>query len=203
MKLAKKVNEKVFKAIQKIDPSVSKNTSYDQAYEILAKQGQLVGDIYTDKDGNTKFQIYKEKTDELLAELNWDSKSKVFLDGDWDWTTIYKGVCEYIIKNKLAKTTKKSAKKSAPIQEEEEEVEVNDPIEEPIELEPVVNPTPEIPDEPNYQEELKKLLNRRSNMYHKIRVWKQKGNDVTDLETQFELIKERISTLKTICKKSK
>lgn len=222
MKLSKKSNERVFKAIQKINPSASKNTSFDQAYEILAKYGKLTGNISSDTNGNTKFQICNEETDAELAVLTWGPETGVFADGDWDWTTIYKDVCEYIIKNKLvklpraSKATKAQVTDTTEVHEEEEEVEVTseestettttesaEDNSESVELEPVVNPEPEIPVEISPEEEMVQLKRKKSSMYQKLREWKMKGKDYAELKTQYNSVLNRISVLKPLCKKNK
>jgi hypothetical protein len=102
MKISKKANSYILNQVLKINPKISKNTSYDEAYEILMENWDLVGTIETLRTGLTKFKLYRE--DEVIKIYEWDN---VFDSGDWNWTTIFHDVLEDIIKNKLYKPPKK------------------------------------------------------------------------------------------------
>lgn len=102
MKMSKKVNSYVLNQVLKIDSKVSKNTTYDMAYEILMENWDMYGSIETQRDRKTKFKLYRE--DEIIKIYEWDN---IFNEGNWDWTNLYRDVLEDIIKNKLYKPIKK------------------------------------------------------------------------------------------------
>ena len=117
-KISKKASTDIISFVKAIDPQASKLTSYDEAWEIIAEYGGLIGDLKTKsvrQGPTTTFTLYKENGSELknIHEFVWENK-EVFDKGDWDWTIIYKEVCEYIIKNKLVKKprAKRQSKKS-------------------------------------------------------------------------------------------
>ena len=107
-KLSKKANTYVYGHVIKIDPKVSKNITYDGAYEILMEKWGMEGSIaYICKKNVTIFKVFRDE--ELIKEYE---MYDVFEDGDWDWTTIYKTVLEDILKHKLFKPAKKTRKKA-------------------------------------------------------------------------------------------
>ena len=107
-KLSKKANTYIYSHVVKINPKVSKNITYDGAYEILMEKWDMEGSIaYNCKKDVTIFKVLRG--DELVKEYE---MLGVFEEGDWDWTTIYKTVLEDILKHKLFKPVKKTRKKA-------------------------------------------------------------------------------------------
>lgn len=107
MKISKKANLKVYNFTQAIKPDISKNTSYDEAWEIIANYGDLWGEmrtLHSHYGGQTKFIL--TKNDKELHQFTWPNK-EVFDTGDWDWTKIYQEILEWIIDNKVVKKPRK------------------------------------------------------------------------------------------------
>lgn len=107
MKLTKKANTYILNNVLKINPKSSKNTTYDQAYEILMENWNMEGSIETTRKNLTKFKLFKE--DEIIKTYEWNN---IFNEGMWDFDIIFRTVLEDIIKNKLFKPAKKTRKKA-------------------------------------------------------------------------------------------
>lgn len=100
-KVSKKASTKIIEIVQKIDPSRSKLTTYDEAWEVISKAWGLTGDIKTTKDSTTFLLTVDQDTNNPIHKFEWKN-SEVFEDGDWNWTIIFGEVLKYIIKNKLS-----------------------------------------------------------------------------------------------------
>ena len=100
-KMTKKASVKVWKIASKFQPSISKNITFDEAWEIIAKEGNLEGAIETNRNRVTVFKLYKN--DDVIDTYNFPDS---FKEGDWDWNTIYKTVLEDVISRRLYKTKK-------------------------------------------------------------------------------------------------
>lgn len=128
MKLTKKATLNIMKHVEKVNPHVSKNTSFDEAWVILATAWGIEGEIYHTIKKGTQFFIYKE--DDLVGVIDipdgFDKEKS-----DFNWTSIYKAADEFIIKNKLWKKPKKKITQIEAFKEkEEEEVVINKKSEE-------------------------------------------------------------------------
>lgn len=99
-KASKKASTKVIETVQNIDPTRSKLTTYDEAWEVISKAWGLTGDIKTTKDSTTFLLTVDQDTNNPIHKFEWEN-SEVFEDGDWNWTTIFSEVLKYVIKNKL------------------------------------------------------------------------------------------------------
>lgn len=99
-KVSKKASTKVIETVQKIDPTRSKLTTYDEAWEVISKAWGLTGDIKTTGDSTTFLLTVDQDTNNPIHKFEWEN-SEVFEDGDWNWTIIFGEVLKYIIKNKL------------------------------------------------------------------------------------------------------
>lgn len=100
-KISKKATLKIIKVVQKIDPSKSKLTTFDEAWDIIATKYGFYGNLITKSKGDTIFELLlDDEANTKIYQFNWPN-DKVFECGDWDWSVIYKDVLEFIIKNKL------------------------------------------------------------------------------------------------------
>ena len=100
-KISKKATLKIIKVVQKIDPSKSKLTTFDEAWDIIATKYGFYGNLITKSMEDTIFELLlDDEANTKIYQFNW-SNDKVFECGDWDWNVIYKDVLEFIIKNKL------------------------------------------------------------------------------------------------------
>lgn len=115
-KLTKKASKEIVSLAQACNKSLTKNTSYDEAWEAIATYGNLTCTMALKrKEDKTFFNLIKitsnkkgEELEEQINEFSWPN-SEVYIsnEGDWDWTKIYKDVLEWIVENKIVKKPRK------------------------------------------------------------------------------------------------
>lgn len=200
-KLSKKASAKVWGVAAKFCPNLSKNTSYDEAWEIIATEGELEGDIEANKYGMTKFTLYRGEEVLHVYDLG-----VVFRDGDWDWTTIYKTVCEDVVARRLYKKPKLSKKAQKQKDEEIAKLAAERKLKEEQEEQAMLKEQQKHPEQEQSKEELKRL---KFNLKMKIKTWLKKGKDVTELEAELDELNKKLeskknpkSTKKNLDKKS-
>lgn len=171
-KYTKKANAYIMKQVLKVDPKASGRTTFDQAYVILMTEWDLEGDLVsTTKE--TIFKIWRD--DEVCHMLTWPGKeAKNEKEGDWDWDLIYKDVLQTIIKDKLYKRPKIGKRAAAKLAKEKELAKK--------EAEMV---TKKALAKKQAEEDFELLKKKKSNLYMKIRTWKKKGKDTSELEKEF------------------
>ena len=193
-KASKKASSSIISLIQAIDSSKSKLISYDEAWEVISEYTGIDGGIYNSiKTDKTVFTLSIKSDDEdiEIGKIEFDSKD-VFLDGDWDWTVIFKTVIEYMIKNKLVKKprTKKDGSKSdgkyvlkrsktAQISKISTELTKSLPKEE----------------KAVKSQDIQELRKKRFKLSCKISNWKKKGKDITQLEKEYNELRQIIKNM--------
>lgn len=193
-KASKKASSSIISLVQAIDSSKSKLISYDEAWEVISKYTGIDGGIYNSiKTDKTVFTLSIKSDDEdiEIGKIEFDSKD-VFLDGDWDWTVIFKTVIEYMIKNKLVKKprTKKGGSKSdgkyvlkrsktAQISKISTELTKSLPKEE----------------KAVKSQDIQELRKKRFKLSCKISNWKKKGKDITQLEKEYNELRQIIKNM--------
>lgn len=136
-KISKKCTADILKHVQKIEPTISKNTTWDEAWDILSQAWEFEGDLsHTIKD-KTVFTLYR---DGLIVETYklgdmWDEKV-----GDFNYTDIFRTVLENIIKRRLYKRAKLGKKAQKEYDEKVAKAKSKKDVEEVIE-EPIVKPS--------------------------------------------------------------
>lgn len=141
-KISKKCTADILKHVQKIEPTISKNTTWDEAWDILSQAWEFEADLaHTIKD-KTIFTLYRDGLAVATYKLGdmWDEKT-----GDFNYTDIFRTVLDDVTKRRLYKRAKlgkraqkeydekvAKAKKSRMVQE-------NDATDEPI-AETVIEP---------------------------------------------------------------
>lgn len=170
-KLTKKASSRIYNVVIKFQPKASKLITYDEAWEVIANEGNLEGEVETKRNGDTKFILYKN--DEIIHTYNLTGTFKPEI-GDWDWTTIYKTVLEDVISRRLYKNAKKGKKK----------------LEKPVSIEkPLSKKEEKVID----IEELKRL---KFNLKMKIKNWTLKGKDTKELEKELSDIENKLKSNK-------
>lgn len=194
----KRASRNVMAMVNLIDSKAPANTTWEQAWEIIANYWDLEGDLVASNsksDRVTRFTIYYQNvaihTCEWRTEEVWDTK-----EGELDFSTIYRDVLEWLIKSRTLKKSrigkgakarqldlpsevKKEIKKGAKSLKPEEE-EVPQPVKE------VSKPKIDV-------ESLKK---RKQQLYHKIRNDRKKGLQTQSLEVEYNKIVEQINNCK-------
>lgn len=158
VKLTRKATTKIIDLVQAIKPGTSKNTSFDEAWDIIANYTDISIEMICDVNDNTFIKLYKGDNEIGRLELK---NSFIREKGDWDWNIIYKEIIEYMMKNKFVKKPRLQKK----VQSEPNNIynKKQDPID---------------PDRKK-----KKMA-----LYMKIRNWKKKGKDTTELEKEYNML---------------
>lgn len=189
-KMSKKASSNIISFVQAIDQKASKLTSYDEAWDIISAYGGITGNLITNnykKKHGTVFEIIRESDESIIHKFEW-SNDKVFCDGDWNWTLIFKDVLDYIIKNKIVKKPR-SNKTQISSQISKISSKVNKCL--PEKKNTVKSQENAVKIDSMNIEELKK---KKTALYGRIRDWKIKGKDATELIKQYNKISE-------LCKK--
>lgn len=188
-KLAKKASVKVWTVASKFQPNLSKNTSYDEAWEIIANEGDLEGEIETSRFNQTKFILYRGEEQLKVYELG-----NIFKDGDYDWTAIYKTVCEDVVARRLYKKPKLS-KKAQKAKDEEiaKQIQIRKEKEQKEEAERLKE---EAKTESYEHTPITELRRLRDNLKMRIWDWKKKNKDITPLEIELAPIEQEIQARK-------
>ena len=139
-KLSKKVTVDIYKHVEKVVPGITKNTTYDEAWDILSQAWEFEGDLaHTIKD-KTVFTLYRDGLTVETYKLGdmWDEKV-----GDFDYTNIFRTVLEDVIKRtlykraKLGKRAQKEYDEKVAKAKKNRMVQENNDIEEPVVEKPV------------------------------------------------------------------
>jgi hypothetical protein len=118
-KYTRKASTRIIKELLKINPKVSGNTTFDQAFVELMEYWDLELGV-ENKLNKTYCYIFKDGNvvNEFILDNQWNEK-----EGDWDWNVIYKTTLETIIKLKLYKRPKVSKRELNRIAKEKAEQE--------------------------------------------------------------------------------
>lgn len=118
-KYTRKASTRIIKELLKINPKVSGNTTFDQAFVELMEYWDLELGV-ENKLNKTYCYIFKDGNvvNEFVLDNQWNEK-----EGDWDWNVIYKTTLETIIKLKLYKRPKVSKRELNRIAKEKAEQE--------------------------------------------------------------------------------
>jgi hypothetical protein len=119
VKYTRKASTRIIKELLKINPKVSGNTTFDQAFVELMEYWDLELGV-ENKLNKTYCYIFKDGNvvNEFILDNQWNEK-----EGDWDWNVIYKTTLETIIKLKLYKRPKVSKRELNRIAKEKAEQE--------------------------------------------------------------------------------
>ena len=128
-KISKKCTADILKHIQKIEPTISKNTTWDEAWNILSQEWEFEADLTHTIKEKTVFTLYR---DGLLVETYklgdmWDDKV-----GDFNYTDIFKSVLDNITKRRLYKRPKLGKRAQKKYDEEVEKAKASKQKEEPV-----------------------------------------------------------------------
>lgn len=122
VKISKKCTADILKHVQKIEPTISKNTTWDEAWNILSQAWEFEADLVHTVKEKTIFTLYR---DGLLVETYklgdmWDE-----VKGDFNYTDIFKTVLDNITKRRLYKRPKLGKRAQKKYDEEVEKAKVS------------------------------------------------------------------------------
>ena len=105
---SKKASSDIIQFCKAIDKKFSGFSTYVKCWEFLAEHFDLYGSVETTdckKSHETTFKL-EDAAGKVLKRFSFDNW-EAYVNGDWDWTLIYKEVLAYIIKKHKVKTKKK------------------------------------------------------------------------------------------------
>lgn len=200
--MSKKVSTKIWTLVNNIEPGVSKNLSWDQAWEKLSTWGGFEGGVETKADGTTLMDIWigDTKVKVLTITNGWNEKER-----DWNWDQVFGQTLDYIFSEGLIKkprARRKDAKvqtvkkaivnrsKTAQIAQETEKVSNS------IAAAEQARKNKEFEQQWYSEKNLEDMRKRLSNLSVKKSDWKKKGKDVSEIEAMMEEFKEKIEDIK-------
>jgi len=200
--MSKKVSTKIWTLVNNIEPGVSKNLSWDQAWEKLSTWGGFEGGVETKANGTTLMDIWigDTKVKVLTIKDGWNEKER-----DWNWDQVFGQALDYIFGEGLIKkprARRKDAKvqtvkkaivnrsKTAQIAQETEKVSNS------IAAAEQARKNKEFEQQWYSEKNLEDMRKRLSNLSVKKSDWKKKGKDVSEIEAMMEEFKEKIEDIK-------
>ena len=102
-KISKKCTADIYKHVEKAVPGITKNTTWDEAWDILSQAWEFEGDLTHTVRDKTVFTLYRDGLTVETYKLGdmWDEKL-----GDFDYTNIFRTVLEDVTKRRLYKRAK-------------------------------------------------------------------------------------------------
>ena len=200
--MSKKVSAKIWTLVNNIEPGVSKNLSWDQAWEKLSTWGGFEGGVETKANGTTLMDIWigDTKVKVLAIKDGWNEKEM-----DWNWDQVFGQTLDYIFGEGLIKkprARRKDAKvqtvkkaivnrsKTAQIAQETEKVSNS------IAAAEQARKNKEFEQQWYSEKNLEDMRKRLGNLSVKKSDWKKKGKDVSEIEVMMEEFKEKIEDIK-------
>ena len=128
-KISKKCTADIYKHVEKAVPGITKNTTWDEAWNILSAAWEFEADLVHTINEKTVFTLYR---DGLLVETYklgdmWDEAK-----GDFNYTDIFRTVLDNITKRRLYKRPKLGKHTQKKYDEEVEKAKTKKQKEEPV-----------------------------------------------------------------------
>lgn len=200
--MSKKVSTKIWTLVNNIEPGVSKNLSWDQAWEKLSAWGGFEGGVDTKASGTTLFDIWigDTKVKVLTIKDGWNEKER-----DWNWDQVFGQALDYIFDEGLIKkprARRKDAKKEkalkpslnrtkiAQISKQTEEVSNS------IAAKKIAQNKQDFEAQWYSEKNLEDMRKKLGNLSAKKSMWKKKGKDVSEIEAEIKEFKEKIEDIK-------
>jgi hypothetical protein len=198
----RKVSAKIWSLVNAVEPGVSKNITWSDAWAKLSQWGGFEGGVETKADGTTLMDIWigGQKVKVLTIHDGWNEKER-----DWNWHEVFGQSLDYIFDEGLIKkprARRKDAKKqtvrkavinetkTAQISKETEKM--SNTI---IQAE-IARKNKEFEKEWYSEKNLEDLKRRLSNLSVKKSDWKKKGKDVSEIEGMMEDFRTKIKDIK-------
>ncbi len=198
----KKVSTKFWTLVNNIEPGVSKNITWSDAWEKLSSWGGFEGGLETKANGDTTMDIWigGQKVKVLPIQNGWNEKEM-----DWNWYEVFGQTLEYIFGEGLIKkprARRKDAKvekavkvsvnraKVAQISKETEEVSNS------IAAEKIAQNKRDFEAQWYSEKNLEDMKKRLNNLSVKKSDWKKKGKDVSELDRMMGDFRAKIEDIK-------
>lgn len=193
----KRAGRNIMGMVNLIDPKASTFTTLEQAWEIIANYWDLEGDMVasdTKTDRKARFTIYYKNVPIHTCEWDtddvWSAK-----DGEFDWSTIYKDVLDWLIKSRTLK--KSRIGKGAKARQLDLPTDIKKEIKREAKQPKVVKEPASVKrEEQTPKANIEALKKRKQQLYHKIRNDRKKGLQTQSLENEYNKLVEQINSHK-------
>lgn len=198
----KKVSNKIWTLVNNIEPGVSKNINYSDAWAKLSAWGGFEGGLETRANGDTTMDIWigGQKVKVLSIQNGWNAK-----ECDWNWNEVFGQSLDYIFDEglikkprarrkdaKVEKTIKVSVNRAKIAQISKETEEVSNSI---VQKEIAQNKR-DFEAQWYSEKNLEDMRKRLNNLSVKKSDWKKKGKDVSELDRMMEDFRAKIEDIK-------
>lgn len=198
----RKVSSKFWTLVNNIEPGVSKNITWSDAWEKLSTWGGFEGGVETKSDGTTLMDVWVDgqKVKTLTISNGWDEKER-----DWNWHEVFGQTLDYIFSEGLIK--KPRARRSDAKRKKEVKV-----IKNSVKIAQISKNTAQVD---NYIAEQRNAQNKRvfeeqwysqknlddmkrklNNLTVKRVSWKKVGKDLTELNNMIDDFRKKIEDIK-------
>jgi hypothetical protein len=198
----RKVSTKIWTLVNNIEPGVSKNITWSEAWEKLSTWGGFEGGVETKANGVTLMDIWvgDQKVKVLTIKNGWNEKEM-----DWNWHEVFGQTLDYIFSEGLIKkprARRKDAKKEKALKPSLNRTKIAQISKQTEELTNSIAAKVEAQNKRDFEAQwyseknLEDMRKRLNNLSVKKSDWKKKGKDTSEIEKMMEEFKEKIEDIK-------
>jgi len=200
--MSKRVPNNIWVMVNNIEPGISKNVSWEDAWLKISNWGGFQGGLNTKSNGDTFMDVWIDdtKVTTIHIENGWNEK-----EGDWNWDQVYGQTINYIFSEGLIKkprARRKDAKKERTLKPALNRTKIAQISKQTEELSNSIAAKVEAQNKRDFEAQwyseknLEGMRKRLNNLSVKKSDWKKKGKDVSELEVMMKEFKEKIEDIK-------
>ena len=198
----KKVSSKIWTLVNNIEPGVSKNITWSEAWEKLSTWGGFEGGVETKANGTTLMDIWVDgqKVKILNIKNGWNTKEM-----DWNWDQVFGQTLDYIFTEGLIKkprARRKDAKKEKKVKPSLDRTKIAQISQRTEEATKSIAARVEAQNKRDFeaqwytQENLESMKKRLNNLTVKRTTWNKAGKDVSEIERMIGEFRDKIKDIK-------
>lgn len=198
----KKVSSKIWALVNNIEPGVSKNITWSEAWEKLSTWGGFEGGVDTKANGTTLMDIWVDgqKVKILNIKNGWNTKEM-----DWNWDQVFGQTLDYIFTEGLIKkprARRKDAKKEKKVKPSLNRTKIAQISQRTEEVTKSIAARVEAQNKRDFeaqwytQENLESMKKRLNNLTVKRTTWNKAGKDVSEIERMIGEFRDKIKDIK-------
>lgn len=198
----KKVSSKIWTLVNNIEPGVSKNITWSEAWEKLSTWGGFEGGVETKANGTTLMDIWVDNQKVKILNINngWNTKEM-----DWNWDQVFGQALDYIFTEGLIKkprARRKDAKKEKKVKPSLNRTKIAQISQRTEEVTKSIAAKVEAQNKRDFeaqwytQENLESMKKRLNNLTVKRTTWNKAGKDVSEIEKMIEEFRDKIKDIK-------
>ena len=200
--MSKKVSTKIWTLVNNIEPGVSKNLSWDQAWEKLSTWGGFEGSVDTKANGSTTMDIWigDQKVKALAIKDGWNQNEM-----DWNWDQVFGQALDFIFSEGLIKkprARRKDAKKEKVIKPVINRTKTAQISRETEKMDNYISEQTKAQNKRDFEKEwyseknLEDMKKRLNNLSAKRSMWKRNGKDISEIDGMMQEFREKIKDIK-------